>query len=295
MMYGTISSQGIARPTRADSLGFGPVYRFGNVSGDRSTSVSLSANRRWKSGAVVQAGYTWSSTLDIMAMTGLIGDVILRNNPVDGTLASRVRRRSARDIPHTLFASAVVPAWRGFVTSAYMRARSGTPYAFTVGGDANADGAPTNDLAFIPLEAGDISLADPALYAALDEFIESRACLRNQRGRLLTRNSCRNPGVLALDGRITKRIWSRHSRAFEISADLFNLPNMMNEDWGLVRETSSQEDVRLLPIVGWDAERNRPRYSVTRDATGRPIFPAIDRVSVESSRWRVQIGVRYDF
>ncbi|MGK2960608.1 MAG: TonB-dependent receptor [Gemmatimonadaceae bacterium] len=295
MMYGTFDSRGAARTTRVDSTGFAGIYEYSNVSGDRSTSVAVSGQRRWKSGGIVQAGYNWSRTLDVMSMTGLISSVILRSNPVDGTHSRRALRRSARDVPHNFSAMAVVPAGKGTTVSAFVRARSGTPYAFTVSGDANADGVQRNDLAYIPLDPADISLVDPAKWPALDNFIESRPCLDGQRGRIVTRNSCRNPAVFAFDGRIATKLWTRRERGLEISADLFNIPNMISSRWGLVRETSSREDVPLLLVSGWDAAKNRPRYVVPESPTGALGFPPIDQVVVDASRWRIQLGARYDF
>lgn len=294
-MYGSITSAGVARPTRIDSVGFGAIHQYANVSTDRSTSISLSARQTWRSGGFLHFGYDWSRTMDIMSMTGFISTVILRNNPVDGTLSRRELRRSGRDIPHSLVATAIVPVGFGITASGYFRIRSGTPYAVTVSGDANADGTARNDLAYIPRDAGDISLANPDVYPALDAFIQSQPCLRRQRGRLVTRNSCRNPRVYLLDGRIAKKLWTGDARGFEIVADLFNVANMLNRSWGLVRETTSREDAPLLPVSGWDLARNRPRYSIPVSANGQPVLLPLNKVVADASRWRVQLGVRYDF
>ncbi len=294
MMYGTISPSGLVRTTRLDSVAFAGVYRYSNVSRDRSTSISLSAQRTWHSGAQVQGGYSWSRTTDVMSMTGFISSVILRNNPVDGTLADRTLRRSGRDIPHTLSILAMVPAGRNTTLSMFARGSSGTPYAFTVSGDANADGTGRNDLAYVPRDSADISLADPATWPILDDFIRSQSCLDQQRGRIVTRNSCRNPWTFAIDGRITTRLWSRNERGITITADLFNIPNMISRRWGVVRETTNREDSPLLPVDGWDSGRNRPRYIVV-SANGTSALPTVDGVVEDASRWRMQLGARIDF
>lgn len=295
MMYGTISPGGLVRTTRLDSVAFAGIHRYSNVSRDRSTSVSLSAQRTWSSGAQVQGGYNWSQTMDVMSMTGFISSVILRNNPVDGTLGDRELRRSGRDIPHTFAALAIVPAGKNTTISAFARGRSGTPYAFTVSSDANADGTTRNDLAYVPRDSSDISLVDPGTWRMLDAFIESQSCLKAQRGRIVTRNSCRNPWIFALDGRVATRLWSRNERGVELNADLFNIPNMISRRWGLVRETTNREDAPLLPVGGWDSARNRPRYIVPVSVSGIAALPPIDRVVTDASRWRIQLGARVDF
>jgi hypothetical protein len=110
----------------------------------------------------------------------------------------------------------------------------------------------------------------------------------------MTRNSCRNPSVTNLDARVAKS-FSIGQRSVEVSADVFNLPNLLNEKWGLVRESSSVESKRgLLTVSGWDPVARRARYTVPTIA-GEPITPGLNTVVVDPSRWRVQLGGRISF
>jgi hypothetical protein len=293
MMYGASNTSSI-RVSRRDSTTVAQVFRFENKSADRSTAITAAFQKRWTSGAEVGLGYNWSRSEDIMSLSGIITNAISMSNPIDGTMANRVLRRSARDIPHNFVATAIVPVRYGITTSLFLRARSGTPYAYTVDGDANADGINNNDLAYIPKDSTDITLSNPKLFSVLNAFIESQPCLAKQRGRIMTRNSCRNPSVTLLDGRVAKT-FSVGSRGFELSADLFNLPNMLNKTWGLVRESSSAESKRgLLTVSGWDPVAPRARYTVPT-LVGQPIVPALNTVVVDPSRWRIQIGGRISF
>jgi len=244
---------------------------------------------------VVDIGYTWTRTMDVMGLLGFHGQVFLRNNPLEGTLTSRRLARSARDIPHNLVATAIFPVAAGFRGGLFFRARSGTPWAFTVGGDANADGASGNDFAYIPRDSSDLSLRNPAAFHALDDLIARLVCVRSQRGRIMARNSCRNHSVMMLDARIAKSINQKSARRVELSADMFNLPNLLNRRWGIARETSDREFVPLMTVVGWDAAHNRPQYSIAIPAGGAPILPSIDKAIVDASRWRIQIGARYEY
>jgi hypothetical protein len=112
--------------------------------------------------------------------------------------------------------------------------------------------------------------------------------MRENRGAIMRRNSCRNPAVAMLDGRIAKGISLRRAHRVEISADLFNIPNLLRSDWGLVRETTPREDVPLLVLTGWNPATNRPRYAVSQ-------LPPIDPIVPDASRWRAQLGARYEF
>lgn len=293
-MYGTITPSGLTRPTRADSVNFGRVFRFQNRTADRSTSMAAVIRRQWSSGKQFQIGYNWSRTEDVMSLSNFNGLLMFQNNPIDGSISSRRLGRSARDIPHNLVATAILPVGLGVTAALYFRARSGTPYAPVANGDANADGTQSNDLAYIPRDSSDISLTNPAAYRALDDYIEGQTCLRSQRGRIVSRNSCRNPFVQALDLRLGKAWASNRGRAFEVTADLFNVLNILNHNWGLYRETSAREELPLLAVSGWDAVANRPVYTVP-NINGTPALPARNAVVPDASRWRMQLGARYTY
>lgn len=294
MMYGTITTAGVIRPARIDA-GFGQVFRFENRTRDRSTAVSALIDKRWSSSGLLEIGYTWSRTSDLMSIVGNNGPLILQNSPIAGTMKERQLQRSARDIPHNLVATLVAPRTIFDLTaSLFFRARSGAPYAYVANGDANADGTQSNDLAYVPRDASDVSLKNPQAYAALDSFILSEKCLREQRGRIMSRTSCRNPAVWRLDGRLSKPLRLFHSQTVELSADLFNVPNMLHRNWGLTRETSIREGVGLLAVAGWDAAANRPVYSVPA-VNGVPVLPSRNQVVVDASRWKIQLGARYNF
>jgi hypothetical protein len=280
LMYGTIAAGGIARPLRIDAEHFGPVYEFANRSGDRATSVATEVHRDWSSGAFVQLGYAWSRTEDLISLLGVSSTLMFQNNPIDGSIADRQLRRSNRDAPQSVVAAAVLPLAFSTTASFVFRAHSGAPYAYLVGGDANADGTSGNDLVYVPRDAHDITLAAADSFPKLDAFIEQEGCLRTQRGRVMSRNSCRNASVQTLDIRLAK---SAHG--VEVSADVFNAPNLLDRNWGLMRETTNREGVPLLSVVGWDAAANRPVYNVT--------LPSRDRVVPDASRWRVQLGARF--
>ena len=295
MMYGTISSTGQIRASRIDA-GYGQIFRFANGPAERAVDLSAVLEKRWASRGILEVAYAWSRAEDFMSLVGNHGMLFLQNSPIDGTLGSRRLRRSARDIPHNLVVSLVAPrAVFGVTGAMFFRAHSGAPYAYVVNGDANADGTQSNDLMYVPRDAADVSLRNPQLYPALDAFIESEPCLKRQRGRVMARNSCRNPAIRRFDSRLTRPVRFFRGQNVELSADLFNVPNMLRHDWGLARETvNTRESVNLLSVVGWDAANNRPLYTIP-SAAGTAVLPARNQIVVDDSRWRIQLGVRYSF
>ena len=287
-MYGQLTPRtgGVTVTTaRRDSVAFGPIYQYGNRSADRSTSVTLEAGKTWTDG-LVQVGYTWSRSEDVMSLSGTTAVMTMITNPLDGTMTNRRLRRSARDIPHNFVATAVAPARFGVTVSGLFRLRSGTPYAYLATGDPNADGF-ANDLVYVPRDSLDVTLTRPADYGALDAFIMGEACLRNHRGSIIGRTTCRNPRVMSFDSRFAKRVRLRSLKSAEIGLDIFNVPNLLRRQWGLVRETSSGESVPLLSMAGYDGALNRPRYDLAA--------PARAHVLTDLSRWRLQLGARFEY
>lgn len=293
-MYGA-PSQRATGARRLDTASVDALYRFSTVDGERSTAVTIGVQRQWSRQTSLRVGYQWSRTDDVMSLAGFNGMIFLRNNPIDGSLAQRNLRRSARDVPHTFVAVAVGQLTPSIIMSVFVRARSGTPYALTTTGDANGDGVQRNDLLYIPRDSADLSLQVPAHFAALDAWIERQPCVRAQRGRIMHRNSCRNPFVSTIDARLSQRLTVGRHRQAELSVDLFNAVNLLNRNWGLVRESTATEFLPTLNVVRADAPRNRVLYAVPTGRDGQPVLPPINRVTLDASRWRAQIGLRFDY
>ena len=112
----------------------------------------------------------------------------------------------------------------------------------------SAFGGPTfNDPIYVPRDAADITLEDPAQWEALDSYIESRPCLREQRGQLLRRNSCRDPWVSIMNARLSKVVPTTSGQSIELIADLFNVLNLFDRDWGVRRAI---QETRILRAGG---------------------------------------------
>ena len=118
----------------------------------------------------------------------------------------------------------------------------------------------------------------------MDGYIRSRPCLEEQRGRLLRRNSCRNPWVSLVNVRLSKSFSTTGGQAIEVIADLFNALNFFDGDWAVRRST---EGTRILRLVGYDAANGRGIYRfAARDPNLR---------DDEATRWRMKLGARYTF
>jgi outer membrane receptor for ferrienterochelin and colicin len=293
--YGTISSTGSATPRRL-TASFRDVLVHTNRSEDWATSVTGQLVKRFSNNLEFAAGYTYSQVRDLITLGSSIAFSNYQNTVVEGSVENRTLSSSAFEVPHNIFISATANLPLAFYTSLSYNGRSGRPYAYIANGDVNADGISTNDALYIPESAGDISLTTPADFARLDEWIQGEECLTEQRGQIMRRNSCRNPFVHAINMRFGKRINTFRGQSMEITADVFNFLNLLNSEWGVVRSNfgqSSEFEQRVAPIrvAGFDAANNRPIYSVDPAQN----FPVRDQAVLNSSRWRMQLGLKYVF
>jgi len=125
----------------------------------------------------------------------------------------------------------------------------------------------------------------------LDSLIQAQPCLERRRGHLMERNSCRQPWSSELDARLTKVLPTARGQSLELSADCFNLLNLLNRGWGLTRFTSGDSggfaQTRLLELTGYDEVHGRGVYHL--------LAPNLREVDQAQSRWRLRLSVRYIF
>jgi hypothetical protein len=289
-LYGAISATGVARPTLRDP-GFGQVVRASDRSGDHARSIAVQVRKRFADRAEVSALYAHSRARDRMSIVHSFARPNLETTPLDGTMENRRLRTSLFEIPHRVDVSAAM----GFPYRIRFALRyvgsSGTPYTYVVRGDANADGIGTgtllNDIVYVPRDSLDIRLANPADWGTLNRFIESEPCLRTQRGRVLARNSCRNPWFGTLNARLTKAFPTVSGQSVELTADVYNVLNLIKRKWGESRETTLEPGVPMLLLVGYDASAGRGIYRLQ--------LPGLRQIQDLASRWQVELGVRYVF
>jgi hypothetical protein len=314
VMYGTLDSAGAATSNRPSSS-FTSVVRQGNGRGNHYASLGLSLRRHLGGGGDIGASYTYGAAWDRMnppsglgisfSGLGVAADQI-GGTALDGTLDRRRLARSVYDVPHKLRLSGTVELPLAAAVSLIYEGSSGSPFTYVVDGDINADGfgperfgQQSNDPVYVPsspVPGGDVALVDAAgspagtaEYTALRRYIDAEPCLRRSQGALLRRNTCRNPWRTQLDARLAKTATVGAGRTLQLTLDVFNLPHLLDRDWGLVRQTADfgLEEVPLLRLVGFDAANQRGVYELRR--------PSRRHADLDASRWRMQVGAHLDF
>ena len=296
-MYGTITCTPAcsAKPARPVT-GVDQVVRVTNSSGDHALSLTMQLRKQFGDRVHANGFYAYSRVQDRMSVINPLARGNLENTPLNGTLNNRPLRTSYFEIPHRVQLGATVRLpWRAAAALLYTGS-SGTPYTHMIVGDANADGIGgvplLNDPIYVPLERAGISLAGTAVHqdsvwTALDDLIRAESCLSRQRGRVLERNRCRNPWFGTINARLTKTVPTRAGESLELTADVYNVLNLINSDWGVYRRTIQDPWVQTLQLVGYDTANGRGVYDY--------LFRGARRIQDLESRWQMQLGLRYVF
>ncbi len=164
----------------------------------------------------------------------------------------------------------------------------GNRYSFTYAGDVNGDGAAGNDLIYIPKDEGDIVLDPSSNWSDLDAFIEQDSYLSEHRGEIAERHGLTNPWFSNIDLRVLHN-FKTNVGTFQLSVDLLNAANLINNSWG-VRKVASPLATTPLELTGW-TDGGEPILKFSGGADGETF---VDDPG-PFSRWGLQIGIRYMF
>ena len=320
VVYGTIAATGVATPALA-----GPrrnVIDVQNASKDYSYSLTAALNRRFTNWFEAHASYTYEQARDIQSLTSSIATSNWRfGRALSGDQYSQNLDRSRFELPHRVVAFGTFSLTTRTDVSVIYLGRSGSNYDFVYGGgggagDLNADGAQGNDLIYIPADVAketeirfsgisptagaDNSPAAQAQRvaeqrAAFERFITSTDCLTRQRGRIMTRNSCRSPWTNTVNVSLRQALPAILGQSFTVQLDVFNFLNLLNEDWGQQPlPPAGGGSVPLLTHVG------QTPGGLTGPAGSQGIFtfdPATEKYDRRhvGSAYQMQLGVRYGF
>ncbi|HSK19008.1 MAG TPA: carboxypeptidase regulatory-like domain-containing protein [Longimicrobiales bacterium] len=295
------SNTNVASPNRISNE-LAAVVELTNSDQDRSWSITTQAQKRFSAGFDMNASYTYMDAQDVSGLTSSIATSNIGFNPVTGSPNSPILSTSDYETTHKIVLSSTYDVMPWMTVSAFYVGASGDGYSYVYDGDVNADGFEAsyasnrfNDLIYVPMNAADITLTDPLDWAELDQFISTEECLDENRGRIIERNACKEPWQNRLDTRFTFRVPTINSQRAEVSLDVINVLNLVNQDWGVIRGMPNAT-ADLLELRGWDAVNNRGIFEPTDfvrlddDNNANPFT-----TFTGSSRWRMQLGVRYVF
>ncbi|HET7025905.1 MAG TPA: carboxypeptidase regulatory-like domain-containing protein [Gemmatimonadales bacterium] len=284
--YGTFSGTSVT-PSKVTSS-FANIIMQTNKSKDYSYSGSLQLAKN-AGNMSFTAGYTYSRAYDLISQTSSIAFSNYGYATLDGTLENRNVTTSFFDRPNKITFSGTYHFPHALDLSLIYIGVSGAPFGYSIAGDVNADGvgggSQQNDLFYVPKDSADITLVNGAQWDTLNTFINGQKCLSSQRGKIMGRDSCRNPWSNYLNANLS---WTPQigSQRLQISADVFNLLHFISSDWGVIRSTTINENSTILKKSGaFDVTNDRNSYTLN--------LPRLNTIDINQTRWRVVLGAKW--
>ncbi|HUP24130.1 MAG TPA: carboxypeptidase regulatory-like domain-containing protein [Thermoanaerobaculia bacterium] len=182
----------------------------------------------------------------------------------------------------------------GTTFSAFYNHQAGRPFSYIFTNQLfpsiNGDAYFSNDLVYVPSGPDDVVIQN-GTWDQLDAFISGEPCLDSNRGRIAPRNCGLAPWSHSLDLRVAQDIPISGRHKLQLTADIENVLNMIDEDSGVVRYVNFS----TLAPFGWrgNTADGRPMYTLSSFVAN----PSLSKFTTHStaSRWRAKLGLRWSF
>ncbi|MFL5483356.1 MAG: carboxypeptidase regulatory-like domain-containing protein [Gemmatimonadaceae bacterium] len=326
VLYGTLTATG-GTATLAPG-GRQQVIDVTNVHGDHTYSLTGQLQKTFFDSFQGSVAYTYSQVRDVAATTSSTqGSNYRYQRDWAGNLADRSLTRGKEDMPHRIIATGTWTLKTLTDFSFIYVGNSGAPfdYVYAAGsgsgsGDANADGQSQNDLVYVPKDAHDpneilftgyngvspgLTAAQAVLDAqaqadAFDRFIDRVPCLSKNRGKLLGRNTCRNPWQNDVDVSVGQNLRAFGQQNLQLRLDVINFLNLLNKRWGW--QNFSDQNNTCGPICSattlltqsGNVTAGRTQQTIQGIYTFNKAMKPWNADNA-SSNYRMQLSLRYSF
>lgn len=237
----------------------------------------------------ISFSYTWNDTKDNTSYNGDVANtatlsLMVKDDPRD----LRTMSYSDNQFRHKVVFYGTLPSFWGFNVGIRYSGIGGSRYSLAVGGNVNGDFVNSNDLAFV-FDPKDPTVAEKVrkgIQQILDnpQAAESvKDYIRKSTGKIAERNGGVNGFYGIWDMRIANKIRIHKSQFIELSADFFNVANMIKKDWGTIKTLGKQN---IYSLADFDPDARAYKYNV--NVNSGVITPS-------GNPWQIQFGIRYGF
>jgi len=285
-----------------DSLKQMPIYSGAKVNSNLSNAYLLSntdkgyryqltasVTKKYKFGLDIYGAYTYGVSKDI---TNGIRNSMESNWQLNQSLTPNDPQLaySNFDIRHRII-STVSYKIKNTQVSFLLNSQSGVPFTWGLVNSTLANNPQTAGLVYIFKDLTQAQKYIPATgeAQAFMDFVNSDSYLSSRKGQFTERNGGRTPWSSTVDMKVIQNIKIKNKQ-LQLTADIFNLTNMINKDWGEMYFISNT--FNSTSSVG---------LTMTNSGTTDPLFsfkkPISEPYSVDNlnSKWQIQLGLRYNF
>jgi outer membrane receptor protein involved in Fe transport len=320
VIYGNFSATGATPVTKGSRA---EVLDATNSSGDYTWSTTFQLQKAFSTNYEGSVAYTYQQARDVTSTTSSTANSNYRyQRSTSGRLDDMSVSRSKYDQPHRIVATGTYRFPTLTDVSFIYTGASGAPIDFVYGtsggttGDANADGQTQNDLMYVPRNATDpaeilftgyagtaAAQASAAAQAqAFESFIAKTPCLNSQRGRIMERNSCRNPWINQLDVSFAQSLRALRQQNLQVRLDIINFGNLLNKNWGkqsFSDQNSTCGQICSATVVLTQTGNKLPgALTSSQEATGVYTFDQKYKLfnsDFAGSNYQMQLSLRYSF
>jgi hypothetical protein len=298
------------RNNRIDNTYVG-VFLGSNTSAGKAWNSSITVTKNFLSDLVdanISATYAYGKSTVLLDATSSQNSSQWNNiETVNGSNAIGGISRSDFDQGHRVLSNSSVKfKWsKNMKTTVgiFYEGAQGSPFSYVYNDRGNLlqDTFSSSALIFVPGNRADINLVSNSNFTAdqqweaLSAFIEGDSYLRGRKGKYVERNADRLKWSHVVDLKLAHEFSinvNKKSHKIELTADVFNFTNLLNKNWGK-RYFASFNQVQLLEQRGFLADKSTPTFSFDPNNANR--INQVDDLGLQSSRWQMQVGVRYSF
>ena len=273
------------------------AFLLTNVDGDsgEQTSISFAISKEHDFGFDWSLAYAWNKAEDVNPMTSSVA----YSNYTNLATADRENpgiATSNYEIPHRFtFRGTYTAEWlAGYDTtfSVFASANKGRPYSFTMAAPVG-DITGSRSLLYVPTGIDDPNVAwgDGLTDGQIQEFFDfiAESGLDQYAGGIAPRNEFYSSWWHKVDLKVEQELpgfMDGHKSRVYFVVD--NFTNFLNDDWGVLYETSFPRTVSLAEVSindqdQWVFEEFTPRLNSVQGRAGSP------------SLWSIRLGFQYDF
>ncbi|WP_340077110.1 carboxypeptidase regulatory-like domain-containing protein [Leptobacterium sp. I13] len=286
---------------------YGAIYLLSNTAEGYSWNASFTLRKPFENGFAGSLSYTYGDSYAIFDGTSSQNSSQWRNiQTVNGKNSDLPTTRSDFSQGHRILGNASYELnWNDNIKTTFSLFYEGSQsqpitYVYQEGRDLLNDDSRDNALIYVPANQSEITLLDGAngltadqQWAALNAFIRGNEYLNSRRGDYAERNGERGPWSHIVDLKVLQDFsvnFGEKKHTFQLSLDVFNFTNLLNKDWGKKKFVGGFGEVGLIrtETAGPD-----PVFSFDPDAAAR--LEQLDDAGIQSSRWQMQVGLRYIF
>ncbi len=282
------------------STKFGRVLELVSEGRINQFAVVADATYQYFKDGVITASYTWNDTKDNTSFNGNVANTATLSLPVkDDPRNLSVMTYSDNQFRNKVVVYGSSPSFHGLVFGVRYSGIGGTRYSLLSGANSNADFVSgTNDLAYI-FDRNSANVPEnvrTGLQAVIDNPNASQSVkdyINKYSGKIAERNGGINGFYGVVDVRASYKLKLYKTQSLEFSADIFNVANFLNKEWGRNESLGSQ----ALYALGIPAANGNPAVAGFDKANQKFVYRVNTAgvVTPSGNPYQIQLGLRYSF